>query len=204
VNSAADNIIGLYQRHGAQWDADRRRARFVEKDWLNRFVALLPAGGHVLDIGCGGAEPMAGYLIGKGFAVTGVDSAPVMIALCHDRHPRQQWMVHDMRTLALGRRFDGILAWDSFFHLNYDDQRRMFPVFGAHATPSAPLLFSSGPRHGEGIGTFGGEPLYHASLAPEEYRSLLSANGFSVVAYVPDDPTCAGHTVWLAQRDKAS
>jgi hypothetical protein len=34
--------------------------------------------------------------------------------------------------LSLQRSFDGILAWDSFFHLNHDDQRRMFPVFRAH------------------------------------------------------------------------
>lgn len=31
---------------------------------------------------------------------------------------------------------------------------------------------------------------------------LLAANGFSVVDHVPEDPTCGGHTVWLARRDK--
>ena len=40
-----------------------------------------------------------------------------------------------MRELALGRKFSGILAWDSFFHLRHDDQRRMFPVFRQHAAP---------------------------------------------------------------------
>ncbi len=74
------------------------------------------------------------------------------------------------------------MAWDSFFHLGFDDQRRMFAVFRAHAAPGAPLLFTSGPRHGEAIGRFRGEPLYHASLAPDEYRALLAANGFAVVA----------------------
>ncbi len=45
-----------------------------------------------------------------------------------------------------------------------------------------------------------GDPLYHASLAPGEYRELLDTIGFSVVSYVEDDPECGGHTVWLAQR----
>jgi hypothetical protein len=105
-----------------------------------------------------------------------------------------------MRTLALGTCFTGLIAWDSFFHLSPDDQRLMFPVFRAHATPGAGLLFTSGPRHGEGIGDVHGDPLYHASLAPDEYRSLLAANEFDVVSFVPEDPACGGHTIWLARR----
>ena len=103
-----------------------------------------------------------------------------------------------MRQLALQRQFSGILAWDSFFHLSYDDQRRMFPLFREHAAPNAALMFTSGPVHGEAIGSFAGEPLYHASLAPAEYRSLLDQNGFRVVAYIAEDADCGGHAIWLA------
>lgn len=158
--------------------------------------------GRILDICCGGAEPIACYLVDAGFAVTGIDSSPTMISLCSRRLPSQEWVVHDMRTLRLQKFFDGIIAWDSFFHLNPDDQRRMIPIFGAHASPGSPLLFSSGPRHGEAIGAYGGEPLYHGSLDPVEYRMQLAASGFSVVAFAADDPHCGGHTVWLAQSIK--
>ena len=96
--------------------------------------------------------------------------------------------------------FQGIIAWDSFFHLAYDDQRRMFPVFGAHAAPRAPLLFTSGPSHGEALGVFQGEPLYHASLDSAEYRMLLDENGFDVVSHVVEDPHCGRHTIWLAWK----
>jgi hypothetical protein len=75
----------------------------------------------------------------------------------------------------------------------------MFPVFRRHASPNAALMFTSGPAHGEAIGSFGGEPLYHASLDPAEYRSLLDQNGFLVVSHIAEDPTCGGHTIWLAQ-----
>jgi hypothetical protein len=61
-------------------------------------------------------------------------------------------------------------------------------------------MFTSGPHHGEAIGEFAGEKLYHASLAPEEYRALLDRSGFDVVDFRADDPDCAGHTVWLARR----
>jgi hypothetical protein len=75
----------------------------------------------------------------------------------------------------------------------------MFPIFAAHAAPKAALMFTSGPAHGEAIGSFAGAPLYHASLDASEYRSLLDRNGFRVVSHVVEDPDCGGHTIWLAQ-----
>lgn len=197
--SKSDTIIPLYQRHAQAYDRLRGRGLF-EKSWLDAFAALLPTGGAVLDIGCGMGEPLARDMIGRGFAVTGIDSSTDLIAMARARFPQQTWMVADMRALSLGRTFDGLMAWDSFFHLAPNDQRRMFAIFRDHAAPHAALMFTSGPAHGEAIGTFEGEPLYHASLDPQEYRALLDAHGFRVVRHVAEDPACGGHTVWLARR----
>lgn len=198
----AKRIIGLYQRHAQAWATARGNQpghRLMEAEWLDRFRGLLPPCPAVLDLGCGTGEPIARHLVEQGCNVTGVDTAPEMIAICKDHMPGQTWCVADMRALSLGRVFDGILAWDSFFHLRHDDQRRMFPVFRQHAAPHATLMFTSGPSHGEAIGTFGGEPLYHASLDAAEYRALLHENGFGVVAHAVEDPACGHHTIWLAQ-----
>jgi SAM-dependent methyltransferase len=200
ASEEAAAIIDLYQRKAQDWIESRARSSLFEKPWLDRFRALLPPAGPVLDLGCGSAEPMARYLIELGHAVAGVDSSPAMIDACRRHFPAQEWLVADMRKLSLQRQFSGILAWDSFFHLCHDDQRQMFPVFRAHAAPNAALMFTSGPADGEAIGSFGGEPLYHASLDAAEYRSLLDRNGFRVVAHVVEDPDCGGHTIWLAQR----
>ncbi len=194
----AERIVDLYDRHAAVWDADRTKSLF-EKTWLDRFLVLLPAGGSILDIGCGSAEPIARYFIEAGYDVTGADSSPAMIGICKRRFPAHGWEVADMCTLFLGRRFAGILAWDSFFHLTCDDQRRMFPVFRVHAAPKAALMFTSGPAHGEAIGSYRGELLYHASLDDAEYRALLDEFGFEVVSYLAEDASCGGHTVWLAR-----
>jgi hypothetical protein len=103
-----------------------------------------------------------------------------------------------MRSLALDRRFHGILAWDSFFHLKPDDQRTMFPVFRAHAQPSTTLMFNAGPTFGEAVGDFRGDPLYHASLDASEYEQLLAANDFEVIEHCVGDPRVGGRIVWLA------
>jgi len=199
MSDMADAITGLYERHACAFDNERGRSLF-EKPWLDRFLALLPAAPSVLDIGCGSGEPIARHLTAQGCAVTGIDSSPTLIGLCRARFPQSDWQVADMRALALGRDFDGLIAWDSFFHLTPADQRAMFAVFRAHAAAGAALMFTSGPAHGEAIGSFEGEPLYHGSLAPEEYRGLLAGNGFEVVHHRAEDPDCGGHTIWLAQR----
>src|SRR5437868_1553823 len=195
----ADRIIGLYDRHAAAYDRQRGRSLF-ERQWLDAFSGLAWTTGAILDLGCGMGEPIARYMIERGYHVTGVDSSPKMVRLCTARFPEQTWLVGDMRQLSLHQRFDGIIAFDSFFHLTPEDQRAMFPMFAEHAAEHAALLFTSGPQHGEAIGSFEGEPLYHASLDPDEYRLLLTANGFQVVAHVAEDQTCGGHTVWLARR----
>lgn len=203
MSASADAIIGLYERHADAWDRGRGAELTLERAWIERFVARLPSGGSVLDLGCGSGQPIARDLLQRGFAVVGIDASPTLVATCRRRFPSAEWLAADMRTLSIGRHFDGLIAWDSFFHLSHEDQRAMFAVFGAHAAQGAVLLFTTGPAHGEAIGTYEGEPLFHASLAPSEYRALLAAHGFRVLAHVAEDPECGRHTVWLAQRGEA-
>lgn len=193
-----ERIVGLYEENAAAWDIQRGRD-LHERAWLERFAALLPPGGSVLDIGCGMGEPIAAWLIGRGFRVTGVDSSPSLIALATRRFPEQSWQVADMRELALEERFDGLISWHSFFHLKPEDQRPMFARFAGHSAPGAALMFTSGPEHGEEIGEWRGEPLYHGSLDPDEYRRLLGANGFTLVDHKLRDPDCGESNVWLAR-----
>jgi cyclopropane fatty-acyl-phospholipid synthase-like methyltransferase len=196
----SENIVALYERHAEAWvQARLLECTLYEKPWLDRFCALLPSGGSVLDCGCGAGEPIARYLSQCGYAVMGVDSSIAMVRMFQARLPRQRATVSDMRMLRIPENFHGILAWDSFFHLNPSDQRKMFSIFRLHAAPGAALMFTSGPSHGEVVGELEGEPLYHASLDASEYQRLLEEQGFAVVDHQTEDPSCFGRTVWLAQ-----
>jgi SAM-dependent methyltransferase len=197
--TAAERIVDLYRRHAGAW-AVTRGTKLAERGWIERFAGMLGPGAAVLDIGCGSGEPIAVWLARRGHPVGGIDSSPEMIALFRANLPGGVAEVADMRSLSLDSGFGGLIAWDSLFHLVPHEQRLMFPVFRDHALPGAPLLFTSGPAFGEAIGTLQGEPLYHASLDPDEYRLLLGRNGFDVVAHVAEDQDCGGHTVWLARR----
>lgn len=197
---SSDRIIPLYEQHAREWDNLRGAAPLMERKWLDPFLTGLAPRAAILDLGCGSGQPIARHCIDRGFTVTGVDSSPTLIGICRDRFATAEWIVADMRTLDLGRTFDAIVAWDSFFHLAMDDQRAMFPVFAKHAHDGTRLMFTSGPAEGEAIGRWQGEPLFHASLGPDEYIALLRQHGFAVTAHQPDDPECGGHTVWIAEQ----
>src|SRR5258708_4057574 len=164
----------------------------MEIEYLSLAVKRAPKKGSVLDLGCGGGEPIARYFVDHGFKVTGIDTSPKMIGFCKQRFPEETWLVGDMRHLRLDRCFDIIVAWDSFFHLDHESQRSMFPIFRDHTEDGGVLVFTSGPKMGEVYGTMQGRDFYHASLDPEAYQDLLAAHGFTVILNKIEDPACGG------------
>jgi predicted TPR repeat methyltransferase len=204
MTNLAGKTIAHYEKHALAWETDRRNSGWNDKIWHDRFIDSLPVGAEVIDLGCGAGCPVAAHMDARGLRVTGVDSSSTMISLCRQRLPDHEWIVADMRSLSLERSYAGLLAWDSFFHLDHDHQRAMFQVFANHARPGAMLMFNSGHEHGEAIGGYRDDPLYHASLAPSEYRSLLDEAGFEVVDHSIKDPRAGGRTAWLCRAVKTS
>jgi SAM-dependent methyltransferase len=201
---AAARVTAIYEAVASSWDARRAQTLF-ERPWLDAFRAAMPGPApSVLDLGCGTGRPLGACLADGGWRITGIDAAPAMIAAARAALPAHDWHVADMRALPPLGPYDGLLAWHSLFHLSPDDQRAAIAGFATLAKPGAPLLFTSGPEAGEVIGTMNGEPLYHASLDPDEYRAVLAAAGFDVLRHVPEDPESGGATVWLARRRPAA
>jgi SAM-dependent methyltransferase len=199
VNAAYRDPVLFYRDHAAAFDAERTR-NLNEKVWLDDFLALLPKGGAVLDAGCGAGDPIGRYIACGGFDVTGIDTTDEFLRLAMIRVPSGRFVNGDLRNFDLDQEFDGIIAWDSFFHLDADQQILALRRFGNHAKVEAAMLFNTGPERGEAINPLFDEPLFHASLSPTEYRSILGEMGFTVVQHRANDPDCGGRTVWLAHR----
>lgn len=191
----------------ATWFDANRRKDLVEKEYLDLITQTIPPAAAVLDLGCGAGEPLAKFFIERGYFVTGIDASWKMIEICKEKFSSQNFtqtfqknlaenfFVADMRDLNLGRKFEIILAWDSFFHLTKGEQRSMFATFAAHITRGGILAFTSGPKDGEVWSDNNGEMLYHASLSVEEYRELLAKFGFEVLRCDVSD-----RGVWVVRK----
>jgi len=87
MNRLSDRIVGHYERHATAWDADRAGSAWNDKPWHDRFVAMLPKGASILDLGCGSGSPVARHMAAQGLKITGVDSSPTLIHLTLSKPP---------------------------------------------------------------------------------------------------------------------
>lgn len=193
-------LCATYDRQAQTFDAMRGRGLF-EEGWLKRFAEMLPPGARVLDLGCGAGEPIAQWLIAQGFRVTGMDFAQNMLEIARTRWPEGDWRLGDMRTFKTEEKWQGILGWNSFFHLTPTEQRRCLPRLADALAPGGALMLTVGSSEGAVAGTVGTEQVYHASLSLAQYVALLEANGLHLRAFVAQDKTCNDHSVLLAHRD---
>ena len=192
------NVYEFYEKI-ADWFNEQRSRTLFEKPYLDKVISYLKPGAKILDLGCGMGEPIAKYLVDKGYQLTGIDGSQKMIDMARKRVPQATFLVGDMRQCNLGKKFDCIIAWHSFFHLPPDDQRAMFEIFEQHCNPGCLLLFTSGPDAGEVWSDNGGQNLYHASLSTEEYNTLLARHHFTVLQHVVEDKNCGDATIWMAR-----
>ncbi|MEM6759695.1 MAG: class I SAM-dependent methyltransferase [Pseudomonadota bacterium] len=199
LTPAPEDTRAVYDRQAAAYDAQRSRALF-EARWLARFTAALPAGAHVLDLGCGTGDPIARWFKAEGFRVTGMDFSPQMLRIARDRWPDGDWREADMRDFEAPERFDGIIAWNSFFHLTAGEQPACIARMARHLAPHGVLMLTVGHADGAVDGTVGGERVFHASLSPAAYATALEENGVRLTGFLAEDPETQSHTVLMARK----
>lgn len=192
------NVYKVYDQI-AHWFAANRPTNLMEQNYLDTMLNQLPTNPKILDLGCGTGMPILNYLTHKNCSVTAIDASEAILEIARRNFPEQEFILQDMRKLQLNGKFDGIIAWHSFFHLPLVDQSLMFKNFATHLNPNGILLFTSGSEFSETWGINGGKNLFHASLATETYRELLTQNGFEIISHTIDDPNCGGATVWMAR-----
>lgn len=193
------NTKEVYEKNAKVFDQRRGRSLF-EKAWLDRFIEEIPRSGSVLDLGCGAGEPIAKYLISNSLDLTGVDFSSAMIEIIKSRFPHNIFYQQDMRKLDLGKQFDGIIAWDSFFHLNHGDQELALKKMAQHLKESGALLITVGHGFGEVLGQVGDDPVYHSSFSKVQYAEILGKLDIDIIDLVIKDANCGERSVLFAKK----
>ena len=98
----------------------------------------------VLELGCGGGNNA--YHMKASFAMTLADVSDAMVALSRRTNPECEHHVGDMRTIRLGRAFDGVFIHDAIDYMTTpDDLRRAIESAFVHCRSGGVALFA--PDH---------------------------------------------------------
>ncbi len=104
--------LAFYDRDAAAY-AGRRLPKVSQR--LTDFLAALPAGAHVLDLGCGGGQDSQ-VMLAQGFEVTPLDGSAGLARIAQQRlgRPVRVQLFEDLEDEAA---FDGIWANASLLHV---------------------------------------------------------------------------------------
>jgi cyclopropane fatty-acyl-phospholipid synthase-like methyltransferase len=179
------------RRRSAEPSPDEER----ERGWYERFVAMLPRGGRVLDLGCGSGDLYLADLHARGFRTVGVDLSHRQTARAHARCPEAMVVEGDAAQIEFADgAFDGILSYHAIFHMPRQEHaavfarvRRWLSVGGITLLTTAEVATDEWV---DGPGLFTdllGAPTFYDAHPFDVPRALVAAAGFDIVdCYQPD------------------
>jgi SAM-dependent methyltransferase len=103
-----------------------RNSSSVGASVVAEWSRALPAGGTVLDLGCGTGVPISQVLVERGFKAFGADASPTIVAAFRARFPGVPVECAAVEgSDFFARTFHGVIAWGLFFLLDAYVQRRL-------------------------------------------------------------------------------
>jgi cyclopropane fatty-acyl-phospholipid synthase-like methyltransferase len=198
-----------YDLIAEQWHAGRHASWYNEhvSPYVDRILDGLPAAAKVLDLGCGTGEPIAKYIVERGFRVTGVDESSELLKFARRTIPEAELIQADMVTVELTGTFEAAVAWDSMFHVERKHHAAIYQKLANALREGGRLLLSVGgsaPAEDDSVEGFTsemyGQTFYYSGFAPEVARKLIEASGFEIELWEVDDPASRGHIAVIARK----
>jgi SAM-dependent methyltransferase len=154
---------------------------------LTDFMAKLPSGARVLDLGCGPGAA-AGKMAKAGMTVDATDASPGMVELAQKQPGVTVWQA-TFDEITGDAIYDGIWANFSLLHAERSDMPRHLAALRTALKPEG--LFHIGMKSGTGAKR-DGIGRYYTFYTVEELKGLVSTAGFDPIA------TQTGEEVGLA------
>lgn len=167
----------------AAYDRKAEDYKRMVADWndpcLAEFIAAIPPGGAVLDLGCGPGHTAA-VMAAAGLAVTATDGSAEMIRLA-EQHPGVTARLETFDEISEQAAYDGIWASFSLLHA----PRAAFPKYlrALHvaARPGARLHLAMKLGQGEATDNLG---RFYSYYTQDELNRYLQQAGFTVASAV--------------------
>jgi 2-polyprenyl-3-methyl-5-hydroxy-6-metoxy-1,4-benzoquinol methylase len=154
--------------------------------WLAQLQERVPAGGAVLDVGCGCGVPLARELAASGYAVTGVDLSAVQVERARRLVPTASFLHADATQVSFpSSSFDAVVSLYALIHVPLDEQPSLLDRIGCWLRPGGWFLATAGHRAWTGTEDdwLGGQaPMWWSHADAATYRAWIEHAGLSVIA----------------------
>ncbi len=169
-----------YDKMGETYHNFRDNDKFIQQ--LERFSALLPRSGKVLDAGSGVGRPTSEFLAKKGFDVIGVDISNKMVQLATANVPEARFYQRNILTLEFpDDSFDGIICVYTLWHIPRSDHAAIIQNFHRMLKEDGILVLNTGTYESEGMSDFFGQPMLWSTNNPKKTLGAVKDLGFEIV-----------------------
>ena len=119
--------------------------------------------------------------------MTGIDISEKMIEKAKSLNLRNaDFLVEDILTFHSTEKYDGIIAFDSIWHIPQEQQREVYRIVANLIEDGGYLLFTHGKKEGSVSGKMFGEEFYYSALDVEEVHHLLRDLNFEILISIED------------------
>ncbi|MBR9893953.1 class I SAM-dependent methyltransferase [bacterium] len=167
-----DRTLAVYAKRAQDYANLQPDAPF---ETLSTFIARLPEGARVLDLGCGPGHD-SGHMAKAGLAVEALDASPEMVALARASHGVDARQGH-FDDLDAHARYDGIWASFSLLHAPRADMPRHLAAIARALKPGGLLGLSLKEGTGEGRDRLG---RFYTFYTEDDLRALLADVGLTI------------------------
>jgi cyclopropane fatty-acyl-phospholipid synthase-like methyltransferase len=172
--------------------------------WLGQLREAIPAGGTVLDLGCGSGLPVALNLTEAGFDVTGVDISDVQISRARELVPQATFIRADVTAVEFSpESFDAVVSFYALIHIPVQEQLQLLTKVAAWLRPSGSFVATTGQGAWTGVEENwlgSGAAMWWSHADADTYRTWISDCGLTIEReeFVPEGDV--GHAFFWARR----
>jgi SAM-dependent methyltransferase len=171
-----------YNSIARQWSESRTSFVGNERLYLEMLLDGLAPPASILDAGCGSGRPMAEFVIGQGHRITGIDQSEDLLDIAREAFPYATWIQARLEECPFDGRYDGVICWDSLFHIERAHHARILSELYRCLAPGGRIMLTVGGSDNPPFtDTMFGREFFYDSLPPESVSSLMVGIGYELL-----------------------